>query len=50
MADETVGLLREPARAQTLGKAARERCMRENRREHTLAALAESYRLVLGVT
>ncbi|GMR13234.1 MAG: hypothetical protein BMS9Abin29_1439 [Gemmatimonadota bacterium] len=50
MADATVGLLREPARAAALGRAARERCMRENRREHTMAALAESYRLVLGAT
>jgi len=50
MADATVGLLREPARAAALGRAARERCMRENLREHTIAALAESYRLVLGAT
>ena len=50
MADATVSLLRDPAWAEGLGAAARERCLRENRREHTLAAVAESYRLVLGVT
>ena len=48
MADATVSLLRDPARAKGLGAAARERCLRENRKEHTLASVAESYRLVVG--